>query len=292
MADWVQMLAGIQDGAGTAILHLFGGPYITVGRRRMDVPEGSKRLLAFVALHDRPVERRHAAGTLWPIGDDCRAAGNLRSALWRLKRACVPLIVADKCSLSLRDDLLVDLHVVSEWASRLINGSEAASDMVVRPWGLDSLELLPGWYEDWALMERERVRQRLLHALEALSVAFVHSGRCAEAIEVAMLAVSNEPLRESAQRALIEAHIAEGNWVEGRRRFDAYRHLMLRELGIEPHSLLFDLVGQNGDFESTPSSFQQKRGRSAHGVVSAPLTSYLQSTRHAPFPVTRRGNSA
>ena len=46
-------------------------------------------------------------------------------------------------------------------------------------------------------MERERVRQRLLHALEALSVAFVRSGRCAEAIEVAMLAVSNEPLRRA-----------------------------------------------------------------------------------------------
>ena len=42
----------------------------------------------------------------------------------------------------------------------------------------------------------------------------------------AMLAVSSEPLRESTQLRLIEAHIAEGNWVEGRRRFEAYRRLL------------------------------------------------------------------
>jgi DNA-binding SARP family transcriptional activator len=246
MADWVQTLVGMSDSRSTAVLHLFGGPYITVGGRRTDVPEGSKRLLAFVALHDRPVQRRYAAGSLWPEGDDLRAAGNLRSALWRLNRAQVPLMVAGKHSLWLTDQVLVDFHVVNEWASRLINGSEAASDLVVRPWGLGSLELLPGWYEDWALVERERVRQRLLHALEALSIALVRSDRCAEAVEVAMLAVTSEPLRESAQRALIEAHIAEGNWVEGRRRFNAYRDLLLRELGTEPRSHLSDLLHRNG----------------------------------------------
>jgi len=33
------------------VLHLFSGPYVTYGRRRVNVPEGSKRLLVFVALH-------------------------------------------------------------------------------------------------------------------------------------------------------------------------------------------------------------------------------------------------
>ena len=52
------------------VLHLFAGPYVTVGSRRQEVPEGSKQLLAFVALRRRRVERRKAAGTLWPFGDD------------------------------------------------------------------------------------------------------------------------------------------------------------------------------------------------------------------------------
>ena len=49
-----------------------------------------------------------------------------------------------------------------------------------------------------------------------------------------MMAVSAEPLRESAQRTLIEAHLAEGNRVEGRRTFEAYRDILDRELGTQP----------------------------------------------------------
>ena len=260
MADWVHALAGMSDCGGTPVLHLFGGPYVTVDKHRIDIPEGGSRLVAFIALHDSRVERRYAAGSLWPEGDDLRAAGNLRSALWRLKRACVPMIFADKRSLMLCEDIVVDVHVVTEWANRLIKGSEAQSDLEVRPWCLDSLELLPGWYEDWALIERERLRQRCLHALEALSVALVRAGRCAEAVEAAMLAVSSEPLRESAQRTLIEAHLAEGNWVEARKRFDDYRRLLLRELGAEPHSHLSELLRRTRHRDQLPEQAQSQRG--------------------------------
>ena len=87
------------------------------------MPEGSKRLLVFVALRRVRVERRCAAGTLWPIGGDLRAAGNLRSALWRLRRAGIDLIVADKWSLMLSDEVLVDLRIMEDWAARLIGGT-------------------------------------------------------------------------------------------------------------------------------------------------------------------------
>jgi DNA-binding SARP family transcriptional activator len=265
MAEWVQSLKGQPTTPGAVVLHLFGGPHVDVDRRRLLIPEGSKRVLAFVALHGGRVHRRHVAGTLWPVGDDARAAGNLRSALWRLKRSCLPLIGADKCSLWLREDVLVDFHVVNEWASRLINGCEVESDLIVKPWGFESLDLLPGWYDDWALMERERVRQRLLHALEALSAALVRVGRHGEAIEAAMLAVSNDPLRESAQSILIQAHLAEGNWIEGRRRFEAYRGLLMRELGMEPHPMLFKLVQQRGGASRVPAA---RRHRPAVATAS------------------------
>jgi DNA-binding SARP family transcriptional activator len=223
-------------------LHLIGSPHVTTDRRRVRVPEGSKRLLAFVALHDRCVERRYAAGVLWPNGDDFRAAANLRSALWRLKEACPVLIVADRLSLSLGEEVLVDFHVVDDWATRLVTGSESASDLVVLPCGPDSFDLFPGWYDDWAIIVREQFRHRILRALEALCTKLVRTGRFGEAVEAAMLVVNNEPLRESGQRALIEAHIAEGNWIEGRRRFEAYRRLLLSELGIEPDPFFSDLL--------------------------------------------------
>lgn len=220
------------ENPGALVLHLFAGPYVTVGAKRREVPEGSKQLLAFVALRRRRVERRHVAGTLWPLGDDERAAGNLRSALWRLRRADIDLLDVDKCSLALRSDVLVDMHVVEQWATRLIEGRPTRGDLAVPASASEALNLLPGFYEDWALMQRERIRQRILHALEALSEALADAGRYADAIEAAMLATTAEPLRESAQRVLIKAHLAEGNLTEAQRSYRAYHDLVHRELGL------------------------------------------------------------
>lgn len=219
---------------GAPVLHLFGGPYVTVDGCRHDVPQGSKRLLAFVALRRTRVERRHAAGTLWPFGDDGRAAGNLRSALWRLRGVSITILDVDKWSLSLNPEVVVDVHRVMEWATRLVDGTALGADLTVTRSWLDALELLPGWYDDWALIERERLRQRVLHALEALSGRLANVGRFADAVEAAMMAVSAEPLRESAQRALVDAHLAEGNLGEALRSYHAYCILVRRELGVDP----------------------------------------------------------
>jgi DNA-binding SARP family transcriptional activator len=216
------------------IVHLFDGPYITVAGRRSEVPEGSKRILAFVALRPGPVERRLAAGALWPIGDDHRAAGNLRSSLWRLRGAGIDVLSADNGSLSLRDGVLVDSHLTLDWANRLIANRTEPGDLAILPDRVEALDLLPGCYDDWAIIERERIRQRMLHALESMSRVLTELGRYADAVEAALTAINAEPLRESAQRVLIEAHGAEGNWVEARAAFCTYRDLVRRELGIEP----------------------------------------------------------
>jgi hypothetical protein len=65
-----------------------------------------------------------------------------------------------------------------------------------------------------------------------------------------MMAIGVEPLRESAQRALVQAHLAESNFIEARRDFLAYRNLVRRELGVEPSRELSALV-----------SWQQRPGR-------------------------------
>ena len=226
------------------VLHLFGGPYLSLIGRRRDVPEGSKRLLVFVALHRGRIERRSAAGTLWPVNDDIRASGNLRSALWRLRTVGVDVVTADKWSLRLSSGVVVDLHELNDWAARLIRDAPRHDDLALPPDWPAALDLLPGWYDDWVLMERERLRQRVLHALEALSRLLTGRGRHAEAVDAAMAAVTTEPLRESAQRVLIEAHLAEGNWVEGRRTLAAYRALLHRELGVEPAAELGALVAR------------------------------------------------
>jgi DNA-binding SARP family transcriptional activator len=223
-------------------LCLLGGPYVLRGGRRYSVPEGSKRLLAFVALHGGRVDRRHAAGTLWPCGTDERAAGNLRSALWRLKGVGIDMLETDKFVLSLRHDAITDVHALCDWAARVIEGNTTPADLRILSWDPEAADILPGWYDDWVICERERIRQRLLHGLEAVSRALVAIGRTGDAVEAAMNAVRCEPLRESAQQTLIEAHLAEGNYVEALRAFRAYTRLARQELGIEPSPSLAAFV--------------------------------------------------
>ena len=223
-------------------IHLFGGPRVTIDGATFPVPEGSKRLLAFVALRGCRVERRHAAGLLWPVGDDNRAAGNLRSALWRLRGAGIDIMECDKWSLRLVDDVWVDVAAVNEWADRLIADRPTDQDLSTSPARQEALELLPGWFDDWAIMERERLRQRVLHALEALSRMFTRQGRHGEAVEAALSAVNSEPLRESAQMVLIHAHLGERNWIEAQRAFLTFRDLLERELGVSPSRELIALL--------------------------------------------------
>lgn len=206
------------------------------------MPEGSKRLLAFAALHTGVVDRRWASGVLWPEGDDSRASGNLRSALWRLRGNGLELLDVDKISVGLRDDVVVDVRVASDWAARIISGTHHIDDLAATPWRLDEMELLPRCYEEWALLERERIRQRMLHAFESLTRHLISQQRFAEAVEAAMAAVSVEPLRESATKALIEAYLAEGNWAEAYRTFQGYRSILHEELGAGPSRDLTRLV--------------------------------------------------
>jgi DNA-binding SARP family transcriptional activator len=221
-----------------SMLCLVGGPYVLQAGRRIAIPEGSKRLLAYVALQGGRVDRRRAAGTLWPYGADERAAGNLRSALWRLKGAGIDVLQADKTLLSLTPGTLIDVHQLCEWAARVIDGSLSGDDLRGYNWELEAADLLPGWYDDWVINERERIRQRLLHGLEALGRRMLEAGRPADAVEVAMDVVRIEPLRESGQHLLIDAHLGEGNVIEALRTYRAYERLLREELAIAPGAAL------------------------------------------------------
>jgi DNA-binding SARP family transcriptional activator len=234
-------LFGLEE-CGGPVLCMVDGPYVMNAGERLNVPEGSKRLLAYVALHGGWVDRRKAAGTLWPTGGDERASGSLRSALWRLKGVGINVLSADKSALSLRAGTRVDVAAICDWANRLIDGRVTPSDLSVRPVSLEAVDLLPGYHDDWVIRERERLNQRLLHAVEALSRHLVVRRRWSDAVDAAMTAVNMEPLRESAQRVLVEAHLAEGNVVEARRAIDSYRVRLRAELDMAVSEELLSLT--------------------------------------------------
>jgi len=198
-----------------------------------------------VALAGGRVERSYAAGCLWPFGDDTRAAGNLRSSLWRLRRSGVDVVRADKWSLALAPEVGVDSHRLCEWSGRLVHGTPTVGDQSLDTVPADALNLLPGWYDDWVIIERERIRQRVLHAMEALCRQLTRIGRYDEALAVARTAIAAEPLRESAQRVHLEALLATGCLTEAWETFTAFADLVRGELGVEPSRSLTAMMSRS-----------------------------------------------
>jgi DNA-binding SARP family transcriptional activator len=231
-------------------LHLLGGFELRLRDGLEDqlvpVTGGSQRLTAFLALHNRQLLRTHVAGTLWPDVPTQRANANLRAALWRLPPPCRPVIDASSCHLRLAAIVAVDLHAAAECARRLLDRSEhcSADDLSAAALLGFSRDLLPDWYDDWVLVERERFHQLRLHALETLCERLTAAGRYGEAVDAGLAAVRAEPLRESGHRALIRAYTAEGNHAEAGRQYDLCRRMLLDELGVEPSVHLRNLVLQ------------------------------------------------
>ncbi|MGD2212836.1 AfsR/SARP family transcriptional regulator [Mycolicibacterium nivoides] len=151
----------------------------------------------------------------------------------------------------LADDVTVDVHQYRRRAERLLAGGSDCpherAHLLAR-----NCELLPGWDESWLLLAREQLRQLRLHALETSGRRLADQGRYPEAIDVMLLVVAEEPLRETAQGALIEAHLCEGNVVEARRQFERFAELLWTELGVRPSPELLGRVGAKSPPDTMP----------------------------------------
>lgn len=224
-----------------ARLCVLGSFQLRQKRQLVDLQPAARRLLAFLSLHDRALQRSYVAGCLWPDHDEEHANGNLRTTVWRMRRAGLDVLDTRDGCLALNEWVSVDLRIVVDRAHRLLHPASstngAAEDLTAF-----ADDLLPDWWEDWLVVERERHRQLRLHALERLAETLLAKGHTPQAIEAALVAVQGEPLRESAHRLVIRAHLAEGNASEALRAYRSCARLLRSELGVEPSPLMQALV--------------------------------------------------
>lgn len=222
-------------------LCLLGGFQLLDNGGPAPLPRQAQRLLALLALRTAGT-RSALAGTLWEDVRESRAQSNLRNAVWRIGLVSRTALLCSRQAIELSPQLSVDLRDCRRQAAALDSGEppERIDDLI----GVLDRDVLPTWDEPWVVLERERQRQLRLHALEALSGALSACGRHPDAIATALAAVGAEPLRESAQRALIAAHLGEGNVSEAIRQFESYRRLLDAELAVAPGEQLRSMLQQ------------------------------------------------
>jgi DNA-binding SARP family transcriptional activator len=155
---------------GTPTLSLLGGFELRGDGRAVRLPLSAQRVVAFLAMHTRPLARVFVAGNLWIDATEERAAAALRTALWRIGPAAADILRCDAQSLALDPRVDVDLDSTSRRARELLAGSD--TPLVLAPCDLallrDAGDLLPDWYEDWSWSS----------ASASASCACTHSKRC------------------------------------------------------------------------------------------------------------------
>jgi DNA-binding SARP family transcriptional activator len=232
-------------GGGHIELCLLGGFSLRNDGIDVSLPRHARRVVAYLSLDnmcETDCGRGRLADRLWPDARVEHARASLRTALWRIRQACPTLVKSDSKGLRLADAVWVDVHHFRMVAEQVLANNAFSETHDLRLMR-SAIELLPGWDEDWLMLVREQLRHLRLHALEASARRLLGRGHHSDAIDVMLAVVAEEPLRESAQAALIGAHLAEGNVAEARRQFAVYSTQLWQELRLQPSDDLFRCVG-------------------------------------------------
>ena len=217
--------------SGRAALRVLDRFDLLVAGASATLPVQAQKVIAFLALHDGPQAREKVAERLWPDADLKRCLASLRTVLWQVRQASPDAVRALRGSVGLDPAVAVDVNESRSIVGRILSGHAVDPEYAVP---LLSRRLLPDWDDTWVLPEQERVQQMHVYCLETLSRSLVRQEHYAYAMQAAKAAARIEPLRESAQRAVIDVHVAEGNPAQARQVYENFRQVLRAELGIEP----------------------------------------------------------
>jgi predicted ATPase/DNA-binding SARP family transcriptional activator len=217
-------------------LHLLGPVEIRV--HGVPLPHLRSRkgawLLALLALlPEHAAGRAWLAGTLWTDSAGPQSLASLRMCLKDLRRALGP--EASRLQTPTPRTLALELSGaavdVLAFDTAIARGDGASLTEAVR---LYRGPLLADCSELWVIQERQRREEAYLTALETLAREATANGDMKAAEQFLRRAVAVDPLRESAQRDLIQALVASGSYAAAGQVYRDLRLLLHRELNAEP----------------------------------------------------------
>jgi DNA-binding SARP family transcriptional activator len=221
-------------------LWLMGGWRLVADGAEVALGRREQRLVALLGLRG-PRSRAEVARTLWPASTDANALASLRRAVGRTHQRCPGVIMADRETIDLGTGVGVDVRNLRRAAAT----AEGPTTGVAARALLDALrgdELLPEWYDDWVVAEREQLAQLRVTALERVAIEALEVGHLTLAIDAARAASDLEPLREPVREVVIRAHLVRGEPGPAVREFHQYSDVLREELGAVPSRRIVALV--------------------------------------------------
>src|SRR5215210_3423933 len=295
--DRASEVAGVSAAGGILRIHVLGELDIqqdgAVVRPVSSVR--AKSLLAFLVCHaDQSHSRQRLAFMLWPDSNESQARTNLRNVLHVL-RAAVPAteryIEATAGTLRWRQDPSCWIDVVAfrgaaERAELADEGSDPELAALQEAAGCYRGDLLEDCYDDWAVAERERLRDTVLSVLRRLAEVLSDRVRPDAAIRAGREVTRRDRFDEAGYRLRMRVHAAAGDRTGAMRVYHECVAVLRQELGVEPspatqsacadltrsgepelrgrrHGSTFDLVGRTNELAQLKTIWSEaEQGRS------------------------------
>lgn len=206
-------------------------------------------LLAYLIIYRERIHPRESlAETFWSEHNRAQSRKCLNTALWRLRSLLIDSQVSDSLILSTPDGGVFlncarphwfDVEEFETEARLLLRTppDQASVEQINRLRAACRLyrgDLLEGFYEDWILRERERLRQMYLASqVYTLQYYRLHED-FAEGISTAQDILSVEPLREDVHRMLMQLYARSGQRAQVIQQYRRCEEFLRDELGVEP----------------------------------------------------------
>ncbi len=199
-------------------------------------------LLAYLVIQSQHVHsRQQLAFQFWPDSNESQARTNLRKAVYNL-RNILPnadcLIAVERQTVQWRPDApcLVDVWRFQTAVAQSQKSNSPSEQQTYLEHAITAYhgDFLPGFYDDWILANREKLRQQYLDALEKLLLLHENQRHYSAAITLARKLLHEEPLHEVTYRRLMRLQSLDGNVAGALRTYHACSARLQRELGVDP----------------------------------------------------------
>ena len=241
----------------------------------------AQSLFAYLTLTAGTHHRREKlAGLLWPDSLEETARDNLRHALWQVRKA---LRSEASARYLIANDLTVAFDASCEYwidAAELEKANNIESvDKLIEILSEYQGELLPGFYEEWVVLEREHLNSIFEQNMARLLSLLQDEKRWLDILDWGERWIKLGLRPEPAFRALMSAHAAKGDMSKVAVTYERCVK-SLNELGVEPseqtRALYEKLKTGMGILESgTVASKEANRLESPKTNLPTPYTSFI-----------------
>ena len=230
-------------------VHMLGAFSMTIGDLTVKLP-ASRGLSLFKYLllhHKQNIPREVLMDIFWPDAEPETARNNLNVAMHSLRRVLrslifLPVIIFADGAYGLESNLQVWLDVEEfercvKAGQRLearnqITAALTEYETAVSLYQGDFLE--QNLYEEWTVIERERLRVAYLDTLDRLSQIYFSQELYAACITVCQLILVHDRCREDAHCLLMRCYSRQGQYHLARRQHQLCVEVLRAELDVEP----------------------------------------------------------